>query len=84
MKKPILYTETPIFSQDDYDVFVGTMEEDKLPIYVVINRNTNVVEFTSEVTLGYLSWLDSIAKATADRNVQQSAVQEEFKFSFNN
>lgn len=73
MKRPIIFSVTeggenaPIFSQGDYDVFVGALEENKLPMYVVINRNTKVVEFTSEVTLGYQSWLDSIAEATAQR-----------------
>lgn len=75
MKKPIIYSiddagnNAPIFAQGDYDVFVGALEADKLPQYVVINRATNVVEYTSEVTLGYLSWLDGIAEASANRNL---------------
>lgn len=70
MKKPIIYSKgfvdttdkpTPIFSQGDYDVFVGAFEEDKLPSYIVINRDTNVVEFSSEVTLAYRGFLDHVA-----------------------
>lgn len=67
MKKPIIYSVTengenaPIFSQGDYDVFVGALETDKLPMYVVINRTTGVVEFTHEVTAAYKSWLEQLA-----------------------
>lgn len=67
MKKPIIYSVTengensPIFSQGDYDVFVGALEADKLPMYVVINRNTGVTEFTHEITQAYKSWLDHFA-----------------------
>lgn len=68
MKKPIIYSITengenaPIFSQGDYDVFVGALEGDKLPQYVVINRTTGVVEFTHEVTAFYKDWLSHFAK----------------------
>lgn len=67
MKRPIIYSVTengewaPIFSQGDYDVFVGALEEDRLPQYVVINRKTKVTEFTHEVTAGYKSFLDQVA-----------------------
>lgn len=67
MKRPIIYSVTengewaPIFSQGDYDVFVGALEENKLPVYVVMNRGTGVVEFTHEVTAGYKSFLDQVS-----------------------
>lgn len=88
MRKPIIYSVTengensPIYSQGDYDVFVGALEEDKIPMYVVINRNTDVVEFTSEVTLAYLSWLDSIYEATKQRQVVLSKEIGQSNFSF--
>ena len=68
IKKPIIYSVTesgenaPVFSQGDYDVFVGSLEADKLPMYVVINRTTGVVEFTHEVTAFYKDWLNHFAK----------------------
>jgi hypothetical protein len=58
MKKPIIYSESPIFAQGDYDVVVGALDEDKLPLYVVVNRTTGVVEFTHEVTAFYKDWLN--------------------------
>lgn len=67
MKKPIIYSVTesgenaPIFSQGDYDVFVGTLKEDSLPMYVVINRTSGVVEFTHEATPMYKEWLNHFA-----------------------
>lgn len=67
MKRPIIYSTTeggenaPIFSQGDYDVFVGALEADKLPMYVVINRTTGVTEFTHEVTAFYKDWLNHFA-----------------------
>lgn len=73
MKQPFIYSNdadgkpVPIFSQGDYDVFVGSLEENRLPMYVVQNRATKVVEFTSEVTLGYLGWLDSVSEAEEQR-----------------
>lgn len=79
MKKPILYNPDsttdnvkPIFSQGDYDVFVGSLEEDKLPVYVVINRNSNVVEFTHEVSGFYRDWLNHFAAPAAETNGQLS------------
>lgn len=71
MKRPIIYSVTengewaPIFSQANYDVYVGALEENKLPTYVVINRDTGVVEFTHEVTAGYKSFLDQVAPQVA-------------------
>ena len=69
MKKPILYNAeplktdvTPILSRGIYDVFVGAVEEDKLPMYVVINRGTGVIEFTSEVTTFINDWLNYVLK----------------------
>lgn len=68
MKKPIIFSlddsgkVVPIFSQGDYDVVVGALEENKLPMYVVINRTTGVVEFTHEVTAFYKDWLNHFAK----------------------
>lgn len=68
MKKPIIFSVTeggenaPVFSQGVYDVFVGALEEAKLPMYVVINRDTGVVEFTHEVTAFYKDWLNHFAK----------------------
>lgn len=68
MKKPIIYANVdsngkniPVFSQGDYDVFVGALEEDKLPSYVVLNKTTEVVEFTTEVTGIYKEWLNHFA-----------------------
>lgn len=66
MKKPILYPNSegntiPVYSQGVYDVFVGSLEEDKLPQYVLINRDTSVVEFTTEVTGIYKEWLRHFA-----------------------
>lgn len=81
MKKPIIYSNGPIFAQGDYDVFVGALGEDKLPMYVVINRTTDVTEFTSEVTLGYLSWLDSIAQAAEQRAQTHAAPKEQIPLS---
>lgn len=75
-KKPIL-SDKPIFSQGVYDVWVGALEADKLPQYVVINRDTEVVEYTSEVTLGYTSWLDGIQQATAQQQAQFSQQGEQ-------
>jgi hypothetical protein len=63
LKTPIIYSTGPIFAQGDYDVFVGALEENKLPTYVVINRTSGVVEFTHEVTLAYKSFLDQVAPA---------------------
>lgn len=66
-KRPIIYSVTeggewaPIYSQGDYDVFVGALEATELPVYVVMNRDTKVVEFTHAVTLGYREWLNHIA-----------------------
>lgn len=62
MKEPIILSDGPIFAQGVYDVFVGTLEEDKLPMYVVRNRDTKVVEFTHEVTQFYRDWLNHFAK----------------------
>jgi hypothetical protein len=76
LKKPIIYSITeggenaPIYSQGDYDVFVGALEADKLPMYVVINRNTGVVEFTHEVTAFYKDWLNHFAKVQFEPQVQ--------------
>jgi len=64
LKTPILASDTPIYSQGDYDVFVGALEETDLPMYVVINRTTNVVEFTHAVTLAYRQFLEQVAPAT--------------------
>jgi hypothetical protein len=64
LKTPIIFSlddagkVVPIFSQGDYDVVVGALEENKLPMYVVINRTTGVVEFTHEVTAFYKDWLN--------------------------
>jgi hypothetical protein len=77
----------PIFSQGDYDVVVGSLEEDKLPMYVIINRNTGVVENTQEVTIGYLNWLDSVAHAIEERDRAKQAAnvdQVPLNFSFKN
>lgn len=73
MKKPILFNAngsfdvpvTPIFAQGDYDVYIGALDDDKLPLYVVINRTTNVVEFTTEVTQIYKEWLGHFVPSTA-------------------
>jgi len=70
MKTPVIYSvdadgkNLPIFSQGDYDVFIGALEDDKLPMYVLVNRNTQVVEFTTEVTPIYKEWLDHFAPQT--------------------
>lgn len=71
MKKPTIYSEKPVFSQGDFDVFVGTLDEDKLPMYVVINRTTDVVEFTSEVTLAYKGFLDHVAPEPIPSTTQE-------------
>lgn len=67
MKTPIIYSKTaggenaPVFAQGDYDVFVGALKEDLLPLYVVINRTSGVVELTTEVTGHYKDWLNHFA-----------------------
>lgn len=61
MKAPTLYSE-PIFSKGVYDVFVGSREPTEYPMYVVINRDTKVVEFTHEVTAFYVDWLNHFVK----------------------
>lgn len=72
MKTPILFSidkndqPTPVFSQGDYDVFVGALEADKLPQYVIMNRTTNVVEFTTEVTPIYKDWLNHFVPVEKD------------------
>lgn len=84
MKKPIIFSldadgkVVPIFSQGDYDVVVGALEENKLPMYVVINRTTGVVEFTHEVTAFYKDWLNHFAKP------EEVAEQNPFNFSLKN
>lgn len=71
MKQPIIYSG-PIFSQGDYDVFVGALKEDDLPVYVVINRTTNVAEFTHEVTNFYKDWLNHFAKVEAPAQIDMN------------
>ena len=66
-KNPIIYSVTeggehaPVYSQGDYDVFVGALEATDLPVYVVINRGTKVVEFTHNVTMANKEWLNHVA-----------------------
>lgn len=59
---PIKTDVSPIFSRGPYDVFVGTIAEDRLPQYVIINREHGVVEFTSEVTAVINDWLNFFVK----------------------
>lgn len=79
MKKPIIYSDGPIFSQGDYDVVVGALEEDKLPLYVVINRETGVVEFTHEVTLAYKNWLSQVVPPPAEVPMEQIPISLSMK-----
>jgi hypothetical protein len=51
----------PVISQGPYDVYVGALEEDKLPVYVIINRDTSVVEGTNEVIGVVKEWLNHFA-----------------------
>lgn len=69
MKKPLLFNAEPvksdakpILARGPYDVYVGAIDEDKLPMYVVINRDTGVVEFTHEVTAFVTDWLNHFVK----------------------
>lgn len=78
MKKPLIFSVTengenaPIYSQGDYDVFVGALEEKDLPMYVVINRDTKVVEFTHSVTAGYKDFLSQVAPIQAQQELPLS------------
>ena len=65
LKTPFLFDATPvktdakpILSRGTYDIYVGALEEDKLPTYVILNRETGVVEFTSEVLPVINDWLN--------------------------
>jgi hypothetical protein len=72
LKTAILSSDTPIYSQGNYDVFVGALEETDLPMYVVINRDSKVVEFTHAVTLAYRQWLQQVEAGTAALEAEQS------------
>lgn len=61
MKEFTIYSDGPIFKQGVYDVFVASLDTDKLPLYFVQNRETKVVEFTNEVTQFYKDWLNHFA-----------------------
>lgn len=56
-KTPIL-KGNPLFSQGDYDVFVGAPSEDSFAMYVVVNREYGVVEYTNEVLPLIKEWLN--------------------------
>lgn len=78
MKTPILFNAEPIKTdakpflvRGPYDVYVGTIDEDKLPMYVIINRSTGVVEFTTEVTGIVNDWLDHFVKETATNQINE-------------
>jgi len=78
LKTPVIYSvdangkNLPIFSQGDYDVFIGALEDDKLPMYVIVNRNTQVVEFTTEVTPIYREWLDHFVPVSTENGLASS------------
>jgi hypothetical protein len=59
-------------------VVVGALDEDKLPMYVVINR-TGVVEFTTENTPVYKDWLTHFSPV-----VEKETPQTSLNFSFTN
>ena len=67
-KQPIFYNldkngnPIPVYSQLNYDVFVAAKDATEFPMYVVINRDTSVLEFTHEVTEFYKEWLNQFAK----------------------
>ena len=64
MKTPVVYNAEPfktdvipLIVRGPYDVYVGDLEGYKLPTYLIINRTTSVVEFTSEVLPIIENWL---------------------------
>jgi hypothetical protein len=69
LKKPILFNAepiktdvTPILVRGPYDVYIGALDEDKIAQYVVIRRDTGVIEFTHEVTAFIEDWLNHFVK----------------------
>lgn len=75
MKTPFLYNPspvktdvTPVLARGPYNVYVGAIDEDKLPMYVIVNRDTGVVEATNEI-LGYIEdWLNHFVKEDLTNN----------------
>lgn len=83
MKKPVIYSEGPIYSQGIYDVFVGTDKEDEFPCYIVINRDTEVMEYTAQVTFAYKSWLDGVEDAEKQHYLVRGGSSVDPQFSLN-
>ena len=69
----------PLLARGPYDVYVGAIDEDKLPMYVVLNRETGVVEFTHEVTAFVTDWLNHFVKDDA----VQAAINEQLSLGLN-
>lgn len=65
LKEPIILGNA-IHSQGDYDVFVGSPVEDAFPMYVVINRQHSVIEYTNEVLPLVKDWLNHFSPTVGD------------------
>jgi hypothetical protein len=76
MKQPIVYSNGPIYSRGVYDVFIGALNEDALALYFIQNRDTKVIEYSTEVSIQYRGWLDHIEKTEAAFNESQDSPLE--------
>ena len=47
-----------VFESQDYLVRIGVIKDDALPVYVVINKDTSVVEFAHEVLSLAKEWVE--------------------------
>ena len=65
MKGPVIHktveelsTHVTAGHKGNYDVQVGALKEEDLPIYLVVNRDTGVVEFFNENLFFIKDWLN--------------------------
>lgn len=59
---PIIYDELKELGTSEYGVYVAALKEDELPVYAVIHRKWQVVEFTNENLHFIKDWIDHFLK----------------------
>lgn len=70
MKSPVLYSGV-LFSAGPFDVYAGAKSDEEYPVYVVLNRDTGIVEFSSEVLWQSREWTKHFADKLQPQTTQE-------------
>lgn len=83
MRHPEYVSDVVYLDTNDYEVRLGSLADDKPPVYLVVRKKSGVVEFAHEVEAIILEWIEHFEEKNSPKPAAADPVMDDIFQSVN-